>query len=110
MSQIPEKVKNVVRNYLNKIGNQIPVRKAILFGSYAKGTFDEESDVDLAIFSEYFEGTSRVEGITYLLLNAMDYDIDLEPVAFTDKEYDERLGIVDEIIKTGIEIQIGTQL
>jgi predicted nucleotidyltransferase len=100
----------MVRNYLNKIGNQIPVRKAILFGSYAKGTYDVESDIDLAIFSEHFEGASRVEGITYLLINAMDYDIDLEPVAFTGKEYDERLGIVDEIIKTGIEIPIGAKL
>jgi predicted nucleotidyltransferase len=110
MAQIPEKVSNVVKDYLGKISTQIPVRKAILFGSYAKGTFDDGSDIDLAIFSEHFEGTSRVEGITYLLINAMDYDIDLEPVAFTGKEYDERLGIVDEIIKTGIEIQIDNQL
>lgn len=35
---------------------------------------------------------------------AMDYDLDLEPLAFTIDEYNERLGIVDEILKTGIEI------
>ncbi|WP_356711834.1 nucleotidyltransferase domain-containing protein [Paenibacillus sp. CECT 9249] len=42
-----------------KISSEIPVKKAVLFGSYAKGTFDEESDVDLAVFSDYFEDKSR---------------------------------------------------
>lgn len=36
----------------------------------------------------------------------MDYDIDLEPVAFTAKEYFHPEGIVDEIIKTGVEIAV----
>jgi predicted nucleotidyltransferase len=81
-----------------------PIKKAILFGSYAKGNNNPDSDVDLAIFSGYFEGKARVEGITFLLMNAMEYKIDLEPIAFTDKEYEERLGIVAEIIDTGIEI------
>jgi UTP:GlnB (protein PII) uridylyltransferase len=58
----------------------IPVKKAVLFGSYAKGTFDEGSDVDLAIFSDYFEQMDRVEGIKFLLMHAMDYHIDLEPI------------------------------
>jgi hypothetical protein len=39
-------------------------------------------------------------------MNAIEYKIDLEPVAFTGREYDERLGIVAEIINTGIEIPI----
>jgi uncharacterized protein len=34
----------------------------------------------------------------------LEYDLDLEPLAFTSDEYVERLGIVDEILKTGIEI------
>jgi predicted nucleotidyltransferase len=91
---------------VNKIGKQIPVKKAVLFGSYATGNNDTGSDIDLAIFSEYFEGKSRVEGITFLLMNALEYKMDLEPVAFTNKEYDERLGIVAEIINTGNEIPI----
>jgi hypothetical protein len=45
-----------------------------------------------------------VEGTTYLLIQAQEFDLDLEPVAFTEKEYDERLGIVDEILKTGIDV------
>ena len=48
---------------------------------------------------------SRVDGIAYLLKMATVYPVDLEPIAFTNKEYHERLGIVDEIIRTGIDVE-----
>lgn len=105
MAAIPSKVIESVKLFLTKISSEIPIKKAVLFGSFAKGTFDEDSDVDLAIFSDYFEKISRVEGITYLLIQAQEFDLDLEPVAFTEKEYEERLGIVEEILRTGIDVQ-----
>lgn len=104
MAAIPPQVIESVKHFLTKISAEVPVKKAILFGSYAKGTFNKDSDVDLAIFSDYFEKISRVEGTTYLLIQAQEFDLDLEPFAFTEKEYDERLGIVDEILRTGIEV------
>jgi predicted nucleotidyltransferase len=103
MAAIPPKVIESVKHFLAKISVEIPVKKAVLFGSYASGTFDENSDVDMAIFSDYFENSSRVEGTTYLLIQAQEFDLDLEPVAFTVREYEERLGIVEEILKTGID-------
>jgi predicted nucleotidyltransferase len=104
MVEIPKEIQLIVEDYIRKIRSQIPVQKAILFGSYTKGTFDQNSDVDLAIFSDYFEGMSRVEGTKFLLLQAFDYGIDLEPQAFTGKEYSKSVGIVEEIIEIGIEI------
>ncbi len=47
---------------------------------------------------------SRVVGTHLLLLKAMDYDIDLEPQPFTMKEYKKPVGLVEEILKKGIEI------
>lgn len=105
MATIPETVINTISKYLSKISLEIPVKKAILFGSYAKGTYDEESDIDLAIFSDHFESMLRVEGTTYLLVKAQEFEEDIEAVAFTGKEYDDRLGIVDEILTTGIDVQ-----
>lgn len=104
MVTIPEDVKAAVFDYVQKIERDIPVSRAIIFGSFAKGNARFGSDVDLAIFSDFFESISRVEGITYLLRKAAGYKVDLEPVAFTNKEFEERLGIVDEIVQTGIEI------
>lgn len=105
MAAIPPEVIKSIRLFLSKVSSEIPVKKAVLFGSFAKGTYDEGSDIDLAIFSDYFEDVLRVEGTTYLLIQAQEFEMDLEPVAFTGKEYDDRLGIVDEILKTGIDVQ-----
>ena len=41
-----------------------------------------------------------------MLLYAMDYDIDLEPQPFTLDDYKQPVGIVSEIIKTGIELPV----
>lgn len=43
-------------------------------------------------------------GIAFLLSRADEIDLDLEPLAFTCDEYRERIGLVDEIIRNGIEI------
>ena len=49
---------------------------------------------------------SRVDGIHFLLLSAMDYDMDIEPQPFTMDEYREPVGLVEEILKTGIELEL----
>ncbi|MGI6704296.1 MAG: nucleotidyltransferase domain-containing protein [Clostridia bacterium] len=81
--------------------------KAILFGSYAKGNYGVDSDIDLAIFSDSFRGMERVESIKYLLRKARKYrGIDIQPISFTKQDYEERIGIVGEVLKTGIELSI----
>jgi predicted nucleotidyltransferase len=104
MVTIPETVRSGVKKYMERLRQEIPVEKALLFGSYARGTFDSGSDIDLAIFSDYFQGMRRVDRIAFLLGRAKDIDLDIEPLAYTCEEYTERIGIVDEIIRTGIEI------
>lgn len=105
MATIPSKVIESINHFMSKISSDIPIKKAILFGSYASGTYNKDSDVDLAVFSDHFENMLRVEGTTYLLIQAQEFEVDLEPIAFTAEEYDDRLGIVDEILKTGIDVQ-----
>lgn len=105
MGSIPKSIQQSIEDYIKKISKQIPIQKVIVFGSYAKGNFRNDSDIDLAVFSDYFKNMSRVDGITYLLMEASDYDIDLEPQAFTLDDYKNPLGIVEEIINTGIEIE-----
>lgn len=106
MAKIPEQIQSIIEDYVHKISNQIPVKKAILFGSYAKGNYDEQSDIDIAIFSEYFSNMDQVEAFKYLLIQALDYNIDLEPLAFSMEDFQDPKGIVEEIIKTGIEINL----
>lgn len=106
MDRIPESVQSIIKDYIEKLNKKIVIDKVILFGSYAKGTTHRYSDVDLAIFSDYFKNMNRIDGLYFLLLNAMDCDIDLEPQPFTMDDYRQPVGIVEEIIETGIEISI----
>lgn len=103
MDRIPESIQKTVRAYVADLSKQIPIGKVIIFGSYAKGNPREFSDVDIAVFSDYFKGMKRVDSLCFLLLKAADYDIDLEPQGFTMDDYHEPVGLVSEIIKTGVE-------
>lgn len=107
MAEIPENIRKVLINYLKDLSKEIDIDKAIIFGSYAKGNYDVDSDIDLAIFSDSFRGMERVESIKYLLRKARKYrGIDLQPISFTKQDYEERIGIVGEVLKTGIELSI----
>ena len=107
MAKIPENIKNIIEDYLRDLDSEIKIEKAVLFGSYAKGTYDKDSDIDLAIFSDYFKDMNRVEGIKYLLKKARKYrGIDLEPISFTKQDYEERIGFVNEVLKDGIELNV----
>lgn len=108
MAKVPEPIQRIVEDYVQKISTQIPIKKAILFGSYAKGTYDKDSDIDLAIFSDYFLEMEGVLAFKFLFMQTLEYDVDLEPLAFTVTDYEEPVGIVEEILKTGIEIQFPT--
>lgn len=107
MVEIPENIINIIEDYLQSLSSEIQIDKAILFGSYAKGNYDSNSDIDLAIFSDSFKDMNRIESIKYLLKRARRYrGIDLQPISFTSQDYEERLGIVEEVLKTGIELPI----
>jgi uncharacterized protein len=105
MAQIPENINNAVREYISELSKEIPVQKAILFGSYANGNYTKDSDVDLAIFSDYFEGRSRIDGIKFLLSRARKYaKMDFQPIPFTYRDYIESDGFAAEVLKEGVEI------
>ncbi len=106
MDKIPESIQKIIEEYIINLSKQIPIKKAILFGSYARGAIHKHSDVDIAIFSDYFKDMSRVDGIQFLLMSAVDYDIDLEPQPFTMEEYEDPVGLVTEILRTGIELAL----
>lgn len=55
MAEVPDKVLKIVLKYIDLLREKnIPVESAFLFGSYAKGSHNEWSDIDLAIISGVF--------------------------------------------------------
>ena len=44
-----EEAINIAKKYIQKVRCQYIVKNAMLFGSYAKGTNNDESDIDIAL-------------------------------------------------------------
>jgi len=104
MAKIPYKVKNTIAEFLQALQmNNIPIRRAILFGSYAQGNYTEWSDIDLAIVSEAFQG-DRMEDRDKIRPIKLSISSELEVLPYTPEDFTEEDPFVKEIIETGIEL------
>jgi predicted nucleotidyltransferase len=79
------------------------VEKIIIFGSYAKGTNEPSSDIDIAVFFNTEEAVLLEQFRTLAKICACP-EIDIQVQAFLASELNEPCGIIEEIVKYGIEI------
>jgi predicted nucleotidyltransferase len=93
-----------VKRYVDSVRKEMSVDKAILFGSYAKGTADKLSDVDIAFFVRDFGEKTRSEISVKLLRMTHGYNAYLEPLVFKSTEITRDNPFVNEILRTGQEI------
>jgi hypothetical protein len=92
----------LVRKYIGELErNKIPIEKAILFGSYAKGYAKEESGIDVALVSEVFSG-DRFEDRRKIIPLRRKIDSRIEPLPFKTEDFKNGGILVEEIKKTGI--------
>ncbi|MDY7038786.1 MAG: nucleotidyltransferase domain-containing protein, partial [Thermodesulfobacteriota bacterium] len=106
MDKIPFEVKKVLSDYIKKLSREINVTSAFVFGSYAKGNWKSDSDIDVAIFSDDFTNLERAEAIAFLLDRTLEYDLDIQPVAFDEDDYINYQDnpFVNEVVTTGIKM------
>jgi hypothetical protein len=71
-----------------------------------KDNFLAIANIDLAVLSDDFIGMEPIERFRFLFLQAADYGLDLQPLAFTICDLTEPAGLVAEILKSGQEIAI----
>ncbi len=85
-------------------GAGIPVSKAYLFGSHARGTAKEYSDIDICIVSPKF-GKNSFDEMSLLLKLSVGIDLRIEPFPFNNKGFNNRYStLASEIRKYGILI------
>ena len=107
MVKIPSNIMNTIIEFIDLLKKEnIVVEKVILFGSYAKGTYREDSDIDLAIVSPNFKEEDCIENMTLLLCKANILKADIQTIPFSVEEYNEPKGIMEEILNTGIELKV----
>lgn len=95
---------NKVLQYISLLEDRnIHIFQAHLFGSYAKGTADEWSDIDLALVTDNFIGDSF--DFRFMLIKlARNIDPDIEPHPYLTSEFNENNPIAGEILKNGERI------
>jgi len=104
MATIPVKIKKKIEKYLQELKNhRIPLREAILFGSYANGSFQEWSDIDIALVSDIFKG-NRIEDKDKIRKITLSVGSDIEVLPFSPKDFNPKNPLVKEILNTGIKL------
>lgn len=93
-----------IQQYLHVLEvNHIKIWRLYLYGSYAKNTYDSESDIDLAVFLEK-DDLDGFEEDTQLLKLRRGVDMRIEPHLFAKSDFDETNPYIKEITKTGERI------
>ena len=96
-------LKKKIELYLRNISDKLPVNKVILYGSYANGKPDNNSDIDIAIISSKKSEKSFLDDLSYLWIEAAKVDTKIEPLLFSSLEEKNREpnSFLSEILRTG---------
>ncbi|MDR0546928.1 MAG: nucleotidyltransferase domain-containing protein [Dysgonamonadaceae bacterium] len=96
---------NTVRNYAGEIkASGVNIRKVILYGSFAKGTQHEWSDIDVALVADDFSGIGFLDTPRFSRINVKKSYIRIEPKTYPTAYFQEGDPFIEEIKNTGIEI------
>ena len=98
-----EDIDKIINRFISMVSNEFPVKGLYLFGSYAKGNARENSDIDIAIISDKFEGRrfwDREKLGKYIIKSS--FDLEVHP--YKTEDFTEDDPFVKEIIMTGQKI------
>jgi uncharacterized protein len=97
---------NIARKFTSIIKTYYDCKQVFLFGSYAKGTNRDESDIDIAVILNEFENPIDMQLELMRLRRKIDSRI--EPHPFREKDFNLSNPIAYEILKYGQRIDIST--
>lgn len=104
MVTVSDEILEKLKRFLGMVSaSGLHIERTILFGSYAKGTANNWSDIDIALVSKDFTGIGfydRKRINPYLI----KIDSRIEPHPFRPEDFSKENPFVNEILKQGIEI------
>lgn len=104
---VESSIVNIIKRYLAALQVfGIHSQRAVLFGSFAKGTANEYSDIDLVVISPEFDVSREYELISNLWIATMKADSRIEPIPCGEKEWetDQSRPILEIARREGIVI------
>ncbi|MDO9578135.1 MAG: nucleotidyltransferase domain-containing protein [Candidatus Cloacimonadales bacterium] len=98
-----EEIIRIARKYYEYLKkNKFGITSAYLFGSFAKGTNTQESDIDIALI--FHNLPDEIDMQIELMKLRRNIDLRIEPHPFSENELTDANPFLKEIIKTGILI------
>jgi len=95
----------IVRNYAHDIESLgVNLRSVFLYGSFAKGTQHEWSDIDVALVADEFTGFTFNDSDLFPYVGIKKPYIRIETKTYQTDYFQESDPFIEEIIQTGIKI------
>ena len=102
---VDREIMDIVNRYVDVILAHYEVKAIILFGSYAKGTNHEDSDIDIAIITDDLKCADIFDEQLNLKKLRRNIDYRIEPHLIEVSDYDNvETPFVKEVINTGIKV------
>ncbi len=95
---------DIAERYANAVKSKYNFVKIILFGSYAKGNYNDDSDIDIAVVLKDYSNLIDIQVDLMRLRRKIDSRI--EPHPFREKDFELTNPLVNEIVKYGKDIKI----
>lgn len=99
---VDQSILKTVKNFLELVPENLGLRQAYLFGSYAKGLEKESSDVDVALVFDRMGDFFQTQQVLRKLRRKVDLRI--EPHPLKSEDFNSKNPFAKEIQETGILI------
>jgi len=102
MVKSEDTVKKLLREFIRLLEGDVRLYAVVLFGSYARGTPEEFSDIDVAVFSEDF-GENPLDDMKKLFKLRRKIDTYIEPLTFSKQDFMDhsKADFIEEILRSG---------
>jgi len=97
-------IEDTIIKYIDEVSRHYEIEAIIVFGSYAKGTNNEDSDIDIALIFKNLENDVIDEELNLMRLRRK-IDTRIEPHIIKLEDYQKVSNpFIQEIIETGIKV------
>ncbi|MEY2830276.1 MAG: hypothetical protein RIQ33_2134 [Bacteroidota bacterium] len=91
---------NIAKIYMQLIKAKYEVSQSLLFGSYAKGNFNNDSDIDVAIVLK--NPADIIDVQIEMMKLRRNIDLRIEPHPFFISDFNQQNPVVSEVLRYGI--------
>ena len=101
MAKIKPEIISEINILKERLKEKIEITKIFIYGSYVKGNFRTESDIDICIIAKNIKNNFKAT-LTASSTSAL-IDPKFEPIVISDEEFESgNFGIIQEIKNTGV--------